>query len=35
MVGRCNVCYVGVLCVRVVYCMLGQCTNWLGYVKVS
>ena len=32
MVGRCTVCYGGVLYVRVVYCVLGRCTVCYGGV---
>ena len=32
MLGRCIVCYGGVLYVRAVYCMLGRCTVCYGGV---
>ena len=31
MLGRCTVCYGGVLCGRVVYRVLGQYTGWVVY----
>ena len=34
MVEMCIVFQGGVLCIRVVYCMLGRCNVWLGIVAV-